>query len=223
MRVAWGRVSLGRMKLVLFGATGMVGSRVATEASARGHQVLAVSRSGQSPIPGVTAAAADAADPAKVAELARGADAVASACVPPRDGSDPREPFLALNKALVEGVRAAGVGRLVVVGGAGGLEVAPGQAAADQPGFPEAYLPEALAHRDVLAFYRTLDDLDWTYVSPAAEIAPGTRTGRFRTGGDAMLTDADGRSRISAEDYAIAFVDELEQDAHPRSRMSVAY
>jgi putative NADH-flavin reductase len=211
------------MKLVLFGATGMVGSRIATEASARGHQVLAVSRSGQSPVPGVTATAADARDPAKVTALAAGADAVASACVPPRDGTDAGGPFLAINKALVEGVRAAGVERLVVVGGAGSLEVAPGQAAVDQPGFPEAYLPEALAHRDALAFYRTVDDLDWTYVSPAAEIGPGTRTGRFRLGGDRMLTDDHGNSRISAEDYAIAFVDELETPAHPRARMSVAY
>lgn len=212
------------MKLVLFGATGMVGSRIATEASARGHQVLAVSRSGQSPVPGVTATAADAADPDRVAEVARGADAVASACVPPRDGSDPRDPFLALNEALVAGVRAAGAGRLMVVGGAGGLEVAPGLAISDQPGFPEAYLPEAHAHRAVLAYYRALDDdLDWTYVSPAAEIAPGTRTGRFRVGGDRLMTDEQGRSSISAEDYAVAFVDELEEHAHPRARMSVAY
>jgi putative NADH-flavin reductase len=212
------------MKLVLFGATGMVGSRIATEASARGHQVLAVSRSGQSPVPGVTATAADATDREKVAEVARGADVVASACVPPRDGSDPSGPFLALNEALVAGVRAAGVGRLMVVGGAGGLEVAPGQALSDQPGFPEAYLPEAHAHRAVLAYYRALDDgLDWTYVSPAAEIAPGTRTGRFRVDGDQFMTDDQGRSLISAEDYAVAFVDELEAHAHPRGRMSVAY
>ena len=212
------------MKLVLFGATGMVGSRIATEASARGHQVLAVSRSGRSPVPGVTATAADATDREKVAEVARGADVVASACVPPRDGSDPSGPFLALNEALVAGVRAAGAGRLLVVGGAGGLEVAPGQALSDQPGFPEAYLPEAHAHRDVLAYYRALDDgLDWTYVSPAAEIAPGTRTGRFRVDGDQFMTDDQGRSFISAEDYAVAFVDELEAHAHPRGRMSVAY
>jgi putative NADH-flavin reductase len=225
MRQACPRVSLNAMKLVLFGATGMVGSRIATEASARGHRVTAVSRSGQSPIPGVTATAADASDPAKVAEVAAGADAVASACVPPRDGSDPRGPFLALNEALVEGVRTAGVRRLVVVGGAGSLEVAPGQTAADQPGFPEAYLPEALAHGDALAFYRALDadGPDWTCVSPAAAIAPGERTGTFRVDGDRMLTDDHGNSRISAEDYAIAFVDELETSAHSRARMSVAY
>jgi putative NADH-flavin reductase len=201
----------------------MIGSRIATEASARGHQVLAVSRSGQSPVPGVTATAADASDPVKVTELVAGADVVASACVPPRDGTEPREPFLALNRALVEGVRAVGVRRLVVVGGAGSLEVAPGQTVLDQPGFPETVLAEALAHRDALDFYRTLDDLDWTYVSPAADIAPGPRTGHFRLGGDRLLTDEHGNSRISAEDYAIAFVDELETPAHPRARMSVAY
>jgi putative NADH-flavin reductase len=211
------------MKVVLFGATGMIGSRIATEASARGHQVLAVSRSGQSPVPGVTATAADASDPVKVTELVAGADVVASACVPPRDGTEPREPFLALNRALVEGVRAVGVRRLVVVGGAGSLEVAPGQTVLDQPGFPETVLAEALAHRDALDFYRTLDDLDWTYVSPAADIAPGPRTGHFRLGGDRLLTDEHGNSRISAEDYAIAFVDELETPAHPRARMTVAY
>jgi putative NADH-flavin reductase len=201
----------------------MIGSRIATEASARGHQVLAVSRSGQSPVPGVTATAADASDPVKVTELVAGADVVASACVPPRDGTEPREPFLALNKALVEGVRAVGVRRLVVVGGAGSLEVAPGQTVLDQPGFPENVLAEALAHRDALDFYRTLDDLDWTYISPAADIAPGPRTGHFRLGGDRLLTDDHGNSRISAEDYAIAFVDELETPAHPRARMTVAY
>ncbi|MHA5049656.1 NAD(P)-dependent oxidoreductase [Streptomyces sp. SD15] len=211
------------MKLVLFGATGMVGSRIATEASSRGHQIVAVSRSGQSPIPGVTATAADASDAVKVAELAAGADALASACVPPRDGTDPKAPFLAINEALVAGARAAGVGRLVVVGGAGSLEISPGQALIDQPGFPEAYLAEALAHREALSFFRTVHDVDWTYVSPAAEIGPGTRTGRFRLGGDQLLTDEHGNSRITAEDYAIAFVDELEQDAHPRARMSVAY
>jgi len=211
------------MRIVLFGATGMVGSRIAAEASRRGHRVTAVSRSGRAPAPGVTSTAANASDPAKVAALAKGADTVASACAPPRDGSDPNEPFLALNRALVQGTRDAGVRRFLVVGGAGSLEVAPGQALCDQPGFPEVYLAEALAHRAVLEYFRTDCDLDWTYVSPAAEIAPGERTGRFRVDDDRLLTDADGNSRISAEDYAVAFVDELEQGTHPRARMSVAY
>lgn len=217
------RVSLGLMRIVLFGATGMVGSRIAAEATQRGHRVTAVSRSGQSPVPGVTAAAADASDPVKAASLSAGADVVASACAPPRDGSDPEEPFLSLNRALVQGVRDAKVRRLVVVGGAGSLEVAPGEELCDRPGFPEAVRPEALAHRSALEYFRTVDDVDWTYISPPAEIAPGERTGHYRVGGDQLLTDAYGASRISAEDYAVAFVDELERGAHVRARMSVAY
>ncbi|WP_353943471.1 NAD(P)H-binding protein [Streptomyces sp. HUAS MG91] len=211
------------LNIVLFGATGMVGSRIAAEAVERGHRVTAVSRSGASPVSGVTATAADLSDLERVAEEVAGHDVVASAVAPPRDGSDPRAPFLHLNETLVAGARRAGVGRLVVVGGAGSLEVAPGQALADQPGFPDAFIGEALAHRDVLAFLRTVEDLDWTYISPAAEIAPGERTGEFRIGGDRLMADADGNSRISAEDYAIAFVDEVERDGHARSRMSVAY
>ncbi|MFC9095267.1 NAD(P)-dependent oxidoreductase [Streptomyces sp. NPDC002387] len=211
------------MKIVLFGATGMVGSRIAAEAARRGHRVTAVSRSGGSPVPGVTAAAADASNVAKASALMSGADAVANACAPPRDGSDPKGPFLTLNNSLVQGARDAGVRRFVVVGGAGSLEVAPGQELCDQPGFPKELLPEALAHRAVLEYYRTVDDLEWTYVSPAAEIAPGERTGRFRSDDDGLLTDVYGNSRISAEDFAVAFVDELEQETHPRARMSVAY
>ncbi|NYI04299.1 NAD(P)-dependent oxidoreductase [Allostreptomyces psammosilenae] len=215
------------MKIVLFGATGMVGSRIAVEAVSRGHELTAASRSGR--VPGgvgeghVTALAGDASSADAVAELAAGQDAVASALAPPRDGADPRGPFLAVNKALVEGVRAAGVRRLVVVGGAGSLEVSPGVALLTTPGFPDAYRAEAEAHGQVLDFYRSVTDLEWTYVSPAALIAPGERTGTFRLGGDRLLTDARGDSRVSAEDYAIAFLDELEKGAHPRARISVAY
>ncbi|MGY0485620.1 NAD(P)-dependent oxidoreductase [Streptomyces sp. WG-D5] len=211
------------MNILLLGATGMVGSRIAAEALGRGHRVTAVSRSGDAPVAGVTPVAADVTDARRLAELAGGHDAVASALSPPRDGSDPIAPFLALYESVVDGVRASQVARLVVVGGAGSLEVAPGEALVDQPGFPDAYRGEALAHRDVLAYLRTVDDLDWTYISPASEIGPGERTEEFRIGGDRLMTDADGASRISAEDYALAFVDEVERDAHSRKRMSVAY
>ncbi|MEV0321046.1 NAD(P)-dependent oxidoreductase [Streptomyces sp. NPDC050658] len=210
------------MRILLFGATGMVGSRIAAEALSRGHEVTAVSRSGKA-VGTAAAVTGDASDPAVVAELAAGHDAVGSALAPPRDGSAPSEPFLATNRALVDGVRAGGVRRLVVVGGAGSLEIAPGQALVDQPDFPDAYKAESLAQRDALGFYRTAGDVDWTYVSPAALIEPGERTGTFRIGGDQLLADAEGNSRITAEDYAIAFVDELEKGANPRARISVAY
>ncbi|GAA4243300.1 NAD(P)-dependent oxidoreductase [Dactylosporangium darangshiense] len=213
------------MKIVLFGATGMVGSPIAAEAVRHGHEVVAVSRSGDAPVdsPLLTAVAADATSPERVADLVEGADAVALAVVPPRDGSDPRAPFSAMYDALLDGARAGGVRRVVIVGGAGSLQVAPGMALQDSPGFPAELKGESQAHADLLANLGEVDDLEWTYISPAASIAPGERTGTFRVDGDAMLTDAEGNSRISAEDYAVAFVDELETAGHPRSRISVAY
>ncbi|RSS72833.1 NAD(P)-dependent oxidoreductase [Streptomyces sp. WAC06614] len=213
------------MKIVLFGATGMIGTRIATEALSRGHEVTAVSRSGRAPegAAGGTGVSGDAADAKAVAELAAGHDVVVSAVSPPRDGSDPLEPFTALYAALLDGVRASGVQRLAVVGGAGSLLVGEDTKLVHTPGFPEIYKQEALTHDAVLTSLRTVDDLDWVYVSPAAEIAPGERTGTFRLGGDHLLSDADGRSRISAEDYAVAFVDELERRATSRARITVAY
>ncbi|MBW5482218.1 NAD(P)-dependent oxidoreductase [Streptomyces bambusae] len=210
------------MKIALFGATGMIGTRIAAEAVSRGHEVTAVSRSGRAPA-GVTGVTGDAGDRESVAEVAAGHDVVVSAVSPARDGSNPLEPFTALYENLVAGVRASGVNRLAVVGGAGSLLVAEDTKLVHAPGFPDLYKAEALTHDAVLTSLRTVDDLDWTYVSPAAEIAPGTRTGTFRLGGDWLLADADGNSRISAEDYAVAFVDELEQAAHPKARITVAY
>ncbi|MER6947284.1 NAD(P)-dependent oxidoreductase [Nonomuraea sp. NPDC000554] len=200
------------MKILLFGATGMVGQRIATELRNRGNDVTALSRSGP-----------DKGDVADTATLARGYDVVISAIAPPRDGTEPEAPFLAANRALIDGARKAGVRRLIVVGGAGSLQVAPGLDLVDTPGFPEMYKKESLAQREALKLYREVDDLDWTYVSPAAEIDPGERTGVYRIGGDQLLTDAEGRSRISAEDFAVAIADEVENGAHPRKRITVAY
>ncbi|MGA4541004.1 NAD(P)-dependent oxidoreductase [Uniformispora flossi] len=212
------------MKIIVLGATGMIGSRIAVEALARGHQVTALSRRGGGPAgPGSAAVAADVSDTERMAELVAGHDAVASALVPPRDGSDPVAPYVALNEALIAGVRESGVRRLVVTSGAGSLrDPASGEELVDQPGFPAAYRPEALAHRAVLALYRTVDDLDWTLVSPAPEIAPGERTGKYRIGGDDLLPGVGHHTRISAEDFAVAVLDELEGDGHPRRRISVA-
>jgi uncharacterized protein len=126
--------------------------------------------------------------------------------------------------ALIAGLKTAGVRRLVVVGGAGSLEVASGVHLVDTPEFPAAWKGVALAHRDALSVYRAeAGDLDWTYVNPAAFIAPGERTGTFRLGGDRLMTDAHGQSRVSAEDFAIALLDEVEHPRHVRQRFTVAY
>ncbi|NKZ07663.1 NAD(P)-dependent oxidoreductase [Actinomadura latina] len=207
------------MKILLIGATGMVGSRIADEARRRGHEVTGVTRSG-----GEGTAKAAASDAAAIAGLAAGHDAAVLSVPPPRDGSETTGPLLATTRGVLGGLRRAGVRRLVVVGGAGSLEAAPGVRLVDTPGFPEMYKSEALAAAEQLGVVRAeAGDLDWTYISPAAVIQPGERTGTFRVGGDRLLTDAEGNSAISAEDYAIALVDELEKGEAVRRRITVAY
>jgi uncharacterized protein len=211
------------MKLVLFGIGGMVGSRIAQEALNRGHQLTAVVRDPHR----VSLAherlkviAGDVLDPANVATVASGHDAVLSA-VGPGKGQDPQM-LVQVARSLIEGLKRAGVRRLVVIGGAGSLEVKPGLQLVDTPNFPAAYLPLARAHRDAFEVYRTAD-LDWTSISPPRDIEPGVRTGHFRTGTDQLLTDEMGESRISAEDYAVAFLDEVEKPKSIRKCMTVAY
>lgn len=210
------------LKIALFGATGMIGARIAAEAARRGHQVSALVRQPErvAAVPNVHAEKADLLDAANVAAAVRGHDVVASAYAPPMNQLDDLQ---TATRALVQGTRAAGVARLVVVGGAGSLEVAPGVQLVDTEGFPDAYKPIALAHRVALNAYRAATDLDWTFFAPAALIAPGERTGTFRTGASTLIADAQGGSRISAEDYAVAFVDELEQGRFIRQIATVAY
>ena len=122
------------------------------------------------------------------------------------------------------GMREAGVRRVVFVGGAGSLEVAPGKRLMDQPDFPAAYMGEAREGADALAVWRTeAAGLDWTFLSPAAEVGPGQRTGRYRTTDETVITDANGKSFITFEDYAAAVLDELEHPAHIARRFGVAY
>jgi putative NADH-flavin reductase len=121
-------------------------------------------------------------------------------------------------------MRDSGVKRVLYVGGASSLEVAPGKALADMPDFPEAYREEAREGREALRIWRDeAKGLDWTYLSPAAEIAPGKRTGKYRTTDDKLLVDDKGKSFITFEDYASAVLDELEQPKHVGKRFGVAY
>lgn len=215
------------MKIVLFGATGHVGQRIAREALERGHEVVGVVRDpsrAQSPDPRVALVRGDATDPASVAEAVRGADAVVGS-VSPRPGTTGEAPSLVdVARGLIGGLRQAGVKRLVVVGGAGSLEVAPGVALMDAPGFPDAYRAEAEEGRRSLEVYRAeAEGLDWTFLSPAIVIQPGERTGKYRTTGDQLLTDEAGNSTISYEDYAVALLDELENPRHTGRRFGVAY
>ena len=210
------------MKFVLYGATGTIGSRILTEALARGHQVTAIVRDPAKLAlkhANLTVAVGDARDPAAVAKAVAGSAVMVSALSP---GHDDPQGIVGLTRALVGGLTQAGVKRLVMVGGAGSLEVAPGQQLVDQPFFPAAWKGIALAHSEALAVLRTAA-LDWTSFSPPALIEPGTRTGTFRLGTDQLVTDAAGNSRISAEDYAVALVDELEKPQFIRRRFTAAY
>jgi hypothetical protein len=156
-----------------------------------------------------------------VAAAAHGRDAVISA-IGPKVGAAEAQPFLAAARGLVGGVRLAGLSRLLVVGGAGSLEVAPGIQAVDTPDFPAAYKPNALAQREALEFYRTVDDLDWTYISPAAEIGPRPHVKDYQLGHHLMLFAEDGASHIGYADYADGVVDCLEQGTHRREQITLA-
>lgn len=215
-------------KVVLFGASGMVGQRALAEALDRGHQVTAVVRDPAritARSENLTVEVGDVTDPATVTRLAEGADAVVSAVSRRGPGLDQSAAYRDLAKSLIEGLRALGTDAppLVIVGGAGSLEIAPGQRLVDQPDFPDAYKGEALAQADLLDWLRGITDVKWSYFSPAAGIAPGERTGEFRLGGDRLISDAEGKSFISAEDYAVALIDEAESGAHIGERFTIGY
>lgn len=202
------------MKIAVLGATGMAGSRIVAEALARGHQVTGIARKpeGLADHPALTKVAADVAGPG-LADLLRGHDVVVSALH-----------FQTLSEpALVAAVKAAGIKRLLVVGGAGSLEAAPGVLVIDTPEFLEEWRPYARPGLDFLAALKGEGELEWTFISPSFFFAPGTRTGTFRLGTDQLLVAADGRSSISGEDFAVAMLDEIEKPAHIRRRFTVGY
>jgi len=216
------------MKTVVFGATGNVGQRVVAEALRRGHEVVGVVRDPdavKSPDQRVRLVKGDATNADSVASVTRGADAVVSAISPRPNARGLPAPSLAANsRALIKGLKDSGVKRVLYVGGASSLEVAPGKALADMPDFPEAYREEAREGREALDVWRKEGKgLDWTYLSPAAEIGPGQRTGKYRTTDDKLLVDEKGKSYITFEDYAAAVLDELEQPKHVAARFGVAY
>lgn len=203
------------MKIAIIGVTGRVGSRVAAEALRRGHSVTGIVRSVDhiDAIPGVTLVQGDATKPEQLAPLIRGHDAVVSAAN-----------FRILTAApLLQALKDAGLKRLLVVGGAASLEIAPGVRLLDSPDFPAEYRGEAVPGAEFLQNLLTETVLDWTFLSPSASFAPGERTGKFRLGRDQLLSDVNGASHISMEDYAIALVDELEHPRHLRQRFTVGY
>jgi len=201
------------MRIAVYGATGMIGSRVVAEALARGHEVTGITRSGGELPAGAVAVQGDAGDAVLAKRIAGDVEVVVSAIGPSRTGGDRRE-FLSHLRNLAETL---GDARLIVVGGAGSLLVN-GARLVDQPDFPEAYRAEALVAAEALDYVRGLrDGADWTFFSPAPVIAPGERTGSYEVGTDSPAGDS-----VSAEDFAVALLDEVEKPAHRRARFTVA-
>ncbi|WP_375490087.1 NAD(P)-dependent oxidoreductase [uncultured Jatrophihabitans sp.] len=204
------------MRIAVFGGTGNVGSAVVAEAVQRGHEVTVLSRREAQVVPdGAAWRAGDAADPDVVAETARENDVVVSALGPSRaPGEDP----FAFEGVVRTMAGAVGSTRLIIVGGAGSLFIAPNVRLFDTDGFPAEYQDESRASYAALEFLRGAGhDLDWTYLSPAPEIGPGERTGRYVLGEESPAGD-----RISFADYAVALLDEIEHPAHHRARFTVA-
>lgn len=203
------------MKIAVIGGTGRVGSRIVEELSTRAHDVTVIVRHPEK-VParsGVTAVPGDVFDVDGSAGTLAGHDVAVSAVR--FTASDPVR--------LIAAVKRARIGRYVVVGGAGSLEVAPGVTLQSTPGFPAAYKAEAEQGGVFLDLLRREMELDWTFLSPSALFVEGERTGKFRLGGNQLLADAAGKSWISFEDYAVALADEVERPTHSRQRFTVGY
>ena len=203
------------MKIAVVGASGNAGSRITAELARRGHAVTAIARNPEkiTAQPNVTAKRGDVMDQGSLTRLLAGHDAVVSSVH--FTASDPAK--------LIGAARDSRVGRYLVVGGAGSLEVAPGVRLVTVPEFPVAYKAEAEAGAAFLDLLGQEKELNWTFLSPSALFTAGERTGKLRLGTDQLLTAADGKSSISFEDFAVALADEIERPAHIRKRFTVGY
>ncbi|MES2508848.1 MAG: NAD(P)-dependent oxidoreductase [Pseudomonadota bacterium] len=213
------------MKIALIGATGFTGAPVLAELLARGHQVTALARN-PAKLPaqsGLTVVTADALDEKQVAAAVAGHDAVISAYNPGWSEPKIHDLFLQGSHAILQGIKLAGVKRVLAIGGAGSLYVAPGLQLVDTPQFPAEYKQGALAARELLTRLEKETSLDWTLISPPIGLAPGERTGKYRLGANDLLPgQGDVPAGISVADLAVAIVDEIEKPQHLKKRFTAA-
>jgi uncharacterized protein len=214
-------------EIVLIGASGFVGSAILNEALDRGHRVVAVVRHPEKITTvhkNLVVTQSDVSFIDNVTEVCKGADAVISAYNPGWKNPEIAEETTRVYRVIIEGVRKSGVKRFLIVGGAGSLFVSPGKRLMDSGVIPESFIP---ALRALAGIY--LNDLvsekriDWVFFSPAGNLQPGKRTGKFRLGKDDLIVDGAGDSKISVQDYAVAMIDEVEKPAHHRERFTIGY
>lgn len=213
--------------IVLIGASGFVGSAILKEALNRGFHVTAVVRNPEKIKiidENLVVKKADVSSLNEVYEVCKGADAVISAYNPGWNNPNIYKETIEVYLTIIDGVKKAGVDRFLMVGGAGSLFIAPGVRLVDSGEIPEKILPgvKALAHF-YLDFLMKEKEVDWVFFSPAANLVPGVRTGRYRLGKDDMIVDKVGNSHISVEDYAAAMIDELEKPVHHQERFTIGY
>lgn len=212
------------MKIALIGASGYVGAKLRDEALQRGHHVVAIVRDPSKllAIDGLTVKVADVYDSSQVAAAVAGSDVVLSAFSSAGEAEDVQGKHLRASRAIVAGTKHAGIDRLVVIGGAGSLFVAPGVQLVDTDTFPAEWKAGARGARDALTDLQKESELEWTFVSPPPMLVPGKRTGKYETGGDGAPPMRDGQpASISTDDLAVAVLDEIEKPKHHRQRFSV--
>jgi putative NADH-flavin reductase len=213
------------MKVALIGASGFVGSAILDEAVSRGYQITAIARNTDKvkKDAGVTAVSADVNNVEALAAALTGHDAVISSFNPGWADANLHDNFIKGSEAIQEAVKRSGVKRLLVIGGAGSLEVAPGLQLVDTPEFPAEWKTGANAAREYLNILRKEEELDWTFLSPAINLHPGQRTGVFRLGTDNPVFDENGKNEITVADLAVAALNELENNQYIKARFTLGY
>lgn len=214
-------------KVALIGASGFIGSQLVKELLSRGYQVTAIVRSAdkiKNDDKNLKVVSADVFDTDKLAEVLKNNDAVISAYNPGWTNPNIYDDTIKGYQSIIEAVKKAGFKRLQAVGGAGSLLVAPGKTVVDSGAIPDEILPGVKALALVLKDqFLPEKELDWVFFSPAGTIEPGERTGKYRLGLDNLITDDQGNSKISVQDYAKAMVDELENPKHHQQRFTIGY
>lgn len=213
--------------VVLIGASGFVGTAILNELLNRGNKVTAIVRNPDKisiSNSNLSIVKADVSDVETIAKVCEGKDAIISAYNPGWTNPNIYEETLKNYPLILQAAKQSGVKRLLIVGGAGTLFCAPGLRVVDSGAIPESIMGGV---KSLGEFYlNTLmneHDIDWIFFSPAGALEPGERTGKFRLGKDDLIVDADGKSHISVEDYAVAMVDELEKPVHHQERFTIGY